>query len=153
MQKINRVSLRHERKKYSQLRKVSNHNNRSGDYSKDHIDESRTHLNRSLYRKHSNAHSLIEQLNMTIEQIPEELRPKINKNTHSQNESVVVLELVLSASPEWFESTSKQEFEQWVSLNEKAIKKRFGDNLLSIDLHLDEKTPHFHICTMPLELA
>lgn len=153
MQKINRVSLRHERKKYSQLRKVSNHNNRSGDYSKDHIDESKIHLNRALYRKHSNANSLIEQLNMTIEQIPEDLQPKINKNTHSQNESVVVMELILSASPEWFESASPEQFENWVKLNEQAIKKRFGDNLLTVDLHLDEKTPHFHICTMPLELT
>lgn len=153
MQKINRVSLRHERKKYSQLRKVSNHNNRSGDYSKEHIDESRMHLNRALHRRHSNAQSLIEQLNMTIEQMPEELRPKINKNTHSQNESVVVVEMILQASPEWFESASKEQFEDWVESNVKATKKRFGENLLSIDLHMDEKTPHFHICTMPLELA
>lgn len=153
MEKINRVSLRHERKKYSQLRKVSNHNNRSGDYSKEHIDESRMHLNRALYRKHSDAKSLIEQLNMTIELMPEELRPKINKNTHSQNESVVVVEMILQASPEWFESASKEQFEDWVESNVKATKKRFGDNLLSIDLHMDEKTPHFHICTMPLELA
>lgn len=153
MEKINRVSLRHERKKYSQLRKVSNHNNRSGDYSKEHIDESRMHLNRALYRKHSDAKSLIEQLNMTIELMPEELRPKINKNTHSQNESVVVVEMILQASPEWFESASKEQFEDWVKSNLKATKKRFGENLLSIDLHMDEKTPHFHICTMPLELA
>ena len=153
MEKINRVSLRHERKKYSQLRKISNHNNRTGDYDKEHIDESRSHLNRELYRKHASANSLMQQLNMTIDEMPENMRPKINKNTHSQNETVVVIEMILQASPEWFETASEEQFEDWVNSNMTAIKKRFGENLLTVDLHLDETTPHFHICTAPLELA
>lgn len=150
--KINRVSLRHERKKYSQLRKVANHNHRKGDYDKSHIDPEKSHLNKVLFQRYETT-SLIEQVNNRIAELPENQQPKINKNQNSQNESVVVMEIMISASPEFFENASDTDIEKWAKLNTEAARKRFGDNLLEVVLHLDEKTPHLHVCTMPLELT
>lgn len=151
---IYRVSLRHERKKLHQLSQADSHNYRREEYSRSNIDSERTHLNRVCYRMYDDQSLSIRQMiEKRIEELPAKERPRIIEK--GQNQTVVAVELVLQASPEFFEENpvSSEKFERWVNLNVEHIKQKYKDNLLDIVLHLDEKTPHFHITVMPLERA
>ncbi|EKO3601242.1 plasmid recombination protein [Vibrio metschnikovii] len=151
---INRVSLRHERKKLYQLSQTDAHNYRRENYSRSNIDSERTHLNRVCYRMYDDQSLSIRQMiEKRIEELPPKERPRIVEK--GQNQTVVAVELVLQASPEFFEENpvSSEKFEEWVNLNVEHIKQKYKENLLDIVLHLDEKTPHFHINVMPLERA
>lgn len=72
--------------------------------------------------------------------------------------TTVVNEHVVSASPEFFRpgrageagTYDQERLEQWVETVKAWADKEFGDNLLSIDLHCDETTPHAHVCVAPL---
>lgn len=61
-----------------------------------------------------------------------------------QKNSVVANELMLSASPEFFDSKSQKQVNQWINTNYKWLKRKFGKNLLELSVHFDEKSPHFH---------
>lgn len=149
MAKIYRVSLRHERKKLKQLTQADNHNYRRNDYQRSNIDPARTHLNRTYYRMYDDPSlSLKQMIERRIEEIPPNERPKIVDK--GNNETVFAVELVLQASPEFFEN-HPDKLDDWINSNVEFIKKRYGENLLDIVLHLDEKTPHFHIHVLPLE--
>ncbi|MBM5037076.1 plasmid recombination protein, partial [Vibrio parahaemolyticus] len=124
------------------------------EYSRSNIDSERTHLNRVCYRMYDDQSLSIRQMiEKRIEELPAKERPRIIEK--GQNQTVVAVELVLQASPEFFDENpvSSEKFEQWVNLNVEHIKQKYKDNLLDIVLHLDEKTPHFHINVMPLERA
>lgn len=149
MTKVYRVSLRHERKKLKQLTQADNHNYRRGDYQRSNIDPERTHLNKTYYRMYDDPGlSLKQMIERRIEEIPPNERPKIVDK--GNNETVFAVELVLQASPEFFED-HPEKLDDWINSNVEFIKKRYGENLLDIVLHLDEKTPHFHIHVLPLE--
>lgn len=61
-----------------------------------------------------------------------------------QKNSVVANELMLSASPEFFDGKSKKQIHQWINSNYKWLKRKFGKNLLELSVHFDEQSPHFH---------
>ncbi|RYU69630.1 MobV family relaxase [Aliivibrio finisterrensis] len=144
-----RVSLRHARKKLHQLSQSDSHNYRREEYTRSNIDAERANSNRILHRMYDDESLTIKQMiERRIEEIPEKERPKIIEK--GQNQTVIAVELVLSTSPEFFDD-HPENFEKWVDLNVQHIKEKYKDNLLDIVLHLDEKTPHFHINVMPLE--
>jgi hypothetical protein len=62
-----------------------------------------------------------------------------------QKNSVVANELMLSASPEFFDGKSQKQVNLWINTNYKWLKKKFGENLLELSVHFDEKSPHFHV--------
>lgn len=75
-----------------------------------------------------------------------------------QNESTVAIEIIVSASPEYFRpnnldkwgSFEEEKLEPWIDANMDFLKKKFGDNLVRVDLHLDEATPHMHAIVTPI---
>lgn len=64
---------------------------------------------------------------------------KLRKN------SVLATELLLTASPEFFQSLNTDQFEEWVRVNIQWLKSCFGEHLRYCKLHLDETSPHFTI--------
>ncbi|MBM9453825.1 plasmid recombination protein, partial [Klebsiella pneumoniae] len=56
--------------------------------------------------------------------------------------SVVCNELILTASPEFFENNKK--LEDWVKVQMEYLQNEFGENAINAVLHLDEQTPHIH---------
>lgn len=66
------------------------------------------------------------------------------KNVKVKKNSVLAMEFVLTASPEFFENATKQEFNSWKKAQLNFMKKEFGDQVQFAVLHLDEKSPHFH---------
>lgn len=59
-------------------------------------------------------------------------------------DNVLMMEFVVSASPEFFEGKSQKEIKKWAQHQVEYFEKQFGQNLKMGVLHLDEKTPHIH---------
>ena len=68
-----------------------------------------------------------------------------SKNIKIKENNVLMLEFIISASPEFFENISKKVYEDWINTQLEFIKNQFGDNAKLVVLHEDESSPHFHI--------
>lgn len=81
-----------------------------------------------------------------------ELEDKFHKhNIKPRKDAVQAVEVVLSASPEFFSKTPGDEtIRKWANQNYKWAKEEFGENLIQFVLHLDESTPHIHLIFTPI---
>ncbi len=72
-----------------------------------------------------------------------------------RKDSVLAIELLLSASPEWFKQASPQQQKRWLEAQTEFLEEVFGaKNVLQLTLHLDETTPHIHAFVVPeIEMA
>lgn len=61
-----------------------------------------------------------------------------------KKDNVLMMEFVVSASPEFFENKSKEEVEKWATHQVDFFKTEYGEQIKIAVLHLDEKTPHLH---------
>ena len=66
-----------------------------------------------------------------------------------KNNTVKMLEFVLTASPEFFQNATPAQVKQWEKAQKEFAKKEFGENLKFMVVHKDEKTPHIHLCVLP----
>lgn len=65
--------------------------------------------------------------------------------------SVLAVELVLTASPDFFKKSSNSKVDSWIDENQKWLEKKFGkDNVVSLVAHFDETTPHIHAHIVPI---
>ncbi|ATG41974.1 MobV family relaxase [Phaeobacter piscinae] len=68
-----------------------------------------------------------------------------------RKDSVKAVEMVLTASGDWFDSATDKDRVEWVRRSLSFAKKKFGaENILSAHLHDDEETPHLQILAAPL---
>ena len=75
-----------------------------------------------------------------------------------RKDAIVSVEVLLTASPEFFDSLEKDReklavnpgFLEWVQETKKWAESEFGKNLADLVLHMDESTPHFHALAVPL---
>lgn len=61
-----------------------------------------------------------------------------------KKDNVLMLEFVVSASPEFFKDMKPDRVQLWAEHQLDFMKNEFGDNVQMAVLHLDEKTPHLH---------
>ncbi len=67
-----------------------------------------------------------------------------------QKNSVVAVEVLMTASPEFFEKNSKENTDKWYRESVKWLKRKFGKRVVQIFYHLDEKSPHIHGIVIPI---
>ena len=73
-----------------------------------------------------------------------------------REDQVRAMEVVLTASPEWFKRGQDGQAEDvregnWVESNLNFLKEKFGEkNVVSFTLHQDETTPHIHAVIVPI---
>lgn len=68
-----------------------------------------------------------------------------------KNANVICVELLLTASPEFWVDKTKPEIDKWASENIDWVKETFGaDNVRSAILHMDETSPHITVHIIPL---
>jgi hypothetical protein len=73
-----------------------------------------------------------------------------------REDQVRAVEIVLTASPDWFKRGEDRQAEdvrgsQWVTDNLDFLKNKYGEkNVVSFTLHQDETTPHIHAVVIPL---
>jgi hypothetical protein len=74
-----------------------------------------------------------------------------------RTDAVVAIEILLTASPEYFRPENPSEYglyepeavEKWKKLTEAFLLEKYGDNLVKMTVHLDEATPHMHAIIVP----
>lgn len=88
-------------------------------------------------------------LNQDFDSVEKQKNKLFNQyNIKPRKNAVEVVEVVLTASPEFFAENS---VDKWLELNKKFLIKEFGkQNLLQVNLHLDESTPHLHVLFTPI---
>ena len=118
------------------ISKVSEHNFRLR--SQANINDDRTQENVILVNKLNVNTSQISSLQEKISDHYEKLGIK------ERSDNVLMMEFVVSASPEFFEGKSKNEVKKWADHQVNYFEKKFGQNIQMGVLHLDEKTPHIH---------
>lgn len=72
-------------------------------------------------------------------------------NCRVRKDSVRVVEALVTASPEFFKGKSRSEIKAYFEYALDFLKsKQSPDTFLSAVVHMDEKTPHLHLCFVPL---
>lgn len=136
---MNNNILRTEKvKSRSQITQSAEHNFRLR--TQNNIDSSRSHLNQILVNTlgvdTKKSSDLQEKLSAYYKSI----------DIKERGDSVLMMEFVLSASPEFFTMPvkSSKEIQTWANDQVDFMKKEFGEQVKIAVLHLDEKTPHIH---------
>lgn len=109
-------------------------------------DSSRSHLNKTLVGDNN----IVSKIKTKLD---EHGIKKLRKN------GVLALEFVLTFSPEFvfqndkrqYRSDAKERVNRWVKRSLAWAKCEYGTNLISAVIHLDESTPHIHLCVLPIK--
>ena len=68
-----------------------------------------------------------------------------------RSDSVMMVETLITASPEFMNSLPPEEQREYFTMALDFIAERVGrKNILSAVVHMDEKTPHMHLCFCPI---
>lgn len=69
----------------------------------------------------------------------------------TRSDSVRVVEALVTASPEFFKNKKQAEIKEYFTYALDFIKERQAEKtIISAVVHMDEKTPHMHLCFVPL---
>lgn len=66
--------------------------------------------------------------------------------------SVLAVEYVITTTHEFWETATKEQKKAWVKRSYDFVSAKHGaENILSAALHLDERTPHWHVLVVPID--
>lgn len=81
-----------------------------------------------------------------------EMNKRLEKVGKYRKDANKIVNIVFSASPEFFETATKKDIEEWELKTQAFIEETFGkENIIYAVIHYDEKTPHFHVCLTPIK--
>lgn len=132
--------LRFAKYKGPEIGRIESHNERTKEKyaSNPDVDTTRSHLNFHLVMPERKYRAEAEK------QIAE-------AGCRTRSDSVRVVEVLVTASPEFFKGKKKAEvrayFNEALDFMQKHQSK---DTIISAVVHMDEKTPHMHLCFVPL---
>lgn len=131
------------------LRNVAVHNSRQAVYDSDlQVLDKPDFIQHPELRKHNEGErmkpeAVLKRRNDRIKEANLIRKPKKDAST--------AIEVIVTASPEWFTDRSPKEIKDFFANARKALTDRFGaENLLMWNTHWDEKTPHLHILFVPI---
>ena len=132
--------LRFAKYKGPEIGRIESHNERTKEKyaSNPDIDTSRSHLNFHLITPERKYRAEAEK------QIAE-------AGCRTRSDSVRVVEALVTASPDFFKGKKKSEVKAYFTEALNFIEKyQAKDTIISAVVHMDEKTPHMHLCFVPL---
>ena len=132
--------LRFAKYKGAEIKNLEAHNEHTGEEcgSTPDVDASRTHLNFHLVRPMGTYSAESER------QIKE-------AGCHTRSDSVRVVEVLVTAAPEFFQDRKHSEWKDFFTQALEFISQRQSpETILSAVVHLDEENPHMHLCFVPL---
>lgn len=111
-------------------------------------DPSRTHLNRRLIGDDTPFAVAIDRVMSRAGIDP----------SNRRKDATIANDLMISISPEWFRPNDPSAIGTWdddrlrvfAAEAEAWARKTFGQRIVSMDLHLDEATPHIHLVVVPI---
>lgn len=68
-----------------------------------------------------------------------------------RKDATVLADMILTASPEFFERANAFEKDDWLRANVAFLKERYGQDLIHVVSHADEKTFHLHAQICPIQ--
>ena len=102
------------------------------------VDTSRSRLNFHVVKPHRSYRAEAEK------QIAE-------AGCRARKDSVRVVETLITASPEFFQSKKPREVKEFFEYALEFVRqKQSSETIISAVVHVDEKTPHMHLCFVPL---
>ena len=132
--------LRFAKYKGPEISGIEAHNERTKDKyaSNPDIDPVRTHLNFHLIKPERRYRAEAER------QIRE-------AGCRTRSDSVRVVEALVTATPEFFKGKKRAELKEFFREAMEFVKKnQAAETIISAVVHLDEKSPHMHLCFVPL---
>lgn len=132
--------LRFAKYKGPEISGIEAHNERTKEKyaSNPDIDPSRTHLNFHLIKPERKYRAETEK------QIAE-------AGCRTRSDSVRVVEALITATPEFFKGKKRAEIKEFFNEALEFIKQNQApETIISAVVHLDEKSPHMHLCFVPL---
>lgn len=94
--------------------------------------------------------------NIHIVQPKQKYRQEINirikaAGCKTRKDSTMFVDTLITASPEFFEGKSRKEIQAYFSEAVAFMERKIGKgNIFSAVVHMDEKTPHLHLCFTPI---
>lgn len=132
--------LRFAKYKGPEIGHIESHNERTKENyaSNPDVDTSRSHLNFHLVTPHRKYRA--------------EAEKQIAKaGCRTRSDSVRVVEALVTASPEFFKGKKKSEVKAYFTEALDFIQQNQNpETIISAVVHMDEKTPHMHLCFVPL---
>ena len=116
-----------------------------------HLERRATTTNPDIQKsKSKNNYDLTGQQDRTLKSLIKNLLDKVGIKKY-RKDAVTMVELLFTASPEFFENMSDYEIRQYFqNCYEFACRKYGKENIIASDVHLDEKTPHMHLELVPI---
>ena len=140
MEKAQYAILRFAKYKGPEIGRIEAHDERTKEKyaSNPDVDTSRSRLNFHLVKPHRSYRAEAEK------QISE-------AGCKARKDSVRVVETLITASPEFFQGKKPREVKEFFEYALDFIqKKQAPETIISAVVHMDEKTPHMHLCFVPL---
>lgn len=132
--------LRIQKYKNNTIRGIENHLERRATTTNPDIDKG----------KSKNNYDLTGQQDRTLKSLIKNLLYKVGIKKY-RKDAVTMVEMLFTASPEFFENMSDYEKRQYFqNCYDFACKKYGKENIIAADVHLDEKTPHMHLELVPI---
>lgn len=132
--------MRMEKRKIGTVGRIEAHHERTKEAYKSNpdIDPGRTHLNYHLARsKCSYRNNILEHIQRV--------------GAKRRKDSVVMQDCLVTATPEWLKGLSAEEQSAYLNHAYAFFCEKVGEeNIVSAVVHLDEATPHLHLCFIPL---
>jgi uncharacterized protein YlxW (UPF0749 family) len=128
--------------------KSGRHNERTEGqkHSNPDIDDSRTHLNYNLVD--TEGMTLLARTDRRIK----EGRTGENSNRKIQKNAILLQSHVIQVNKEYFDELGPEKTREFFQATYDHYCKKFGkENIVSAEVHMDEKSPHIHIMRVPLE--
>ena len=132
--------LRFAKYKGPEIGRIESHNERTKEKyaSNPDIDTSRSHLNFHLVFPERKYRAEAE-------------KQIAAAGCRTRSDSVRMVEALVTASPEFFKGKKKSEVKAYFTVALDFIQKHQSkDTIISAVVHMDEKTPHMHLCFVPL---
>lgn len=73
------------------------------------------------------------------------------KGVWHRSDSVRAIEVLLTCSHEWFATAGNEDVDRWMNTGRDYLVGEFGDNLVHLQVHMDERTPHLTGLVVPIK--
>ncbi len=136
----NYAIMRIEKRKMGSVGRICNHHERlKTEYkSNPDIDTTKSHLNYHIIEPHDKYYKAV------LERIDD-------AGARRRKDSVVLQDCYVGATPEWIKEKSIEEQREYFDYAYQFFEERFGkENIISAVVHMDESTPHMHLCFVPI---
>ena len=136
----NYAILRIEKRKLGSVNSINNHHERLKEKykSNEDIDSERTDLNYHLVQPEGKYRQKV------LDRIYE-------AGAKKRKDSVVMQDVLITASPEWIDAKSYEEQVEYFDHAFDFISNRYGrENIISAVIHMDEAHPHMHLVFVPI---